>query len=151
LRKIARETGEDEDPNITLLLENNIWVTKEEIEFFSCRHKCFYIIEPYKEFKHKEIIRVMRKVLSNIVTENYVSIITKNGMVYMKYPRLVENWKISKNILEDLEMEHKIKGEEFSEDEWIEIQTSEPWKKSEKQVAREIIALEICEHLNIST
>jgi len=151
LYKIARETGEDEDPNITLLLDNNIWVTKEEIEFFSCRHKCFYIIEPYKEFKYKEIKRVIRKVLSNIVTEDYVGIIIKNGTKYMKYPRLVENWKIFKNIFDDLKVAHEIKGVEFTEEEWIEIQTSEPWKKSENQVAREIIAIEICEHLNIST
>ena len=151
MRKIARETGEDEDPNITLLSEKNIIVTSEEIEFFSCRHKCFYIIEPYKEFDYNEICRVMTKALSGIVTEDFVSIITKKGLKYMKYPRLVENWKITTNILEDLRVEHKIKGEEFNDDDWIEIQTSEPWKKSENQVAREIIALEICEHLNIST
>ena len=151
MRKIARETGEDEDPNITLLSEKNIIVTSEEIEFFSCRHKCFYIIEPYKEFDYNEICRVMKKALSGIVTEDFVIIITKKGLKYMKYPRLVENWKITTNILEDLRVEHKIKGEEFNDDDWIEIQTSEPWKKSENQVAREIIALEICEHLNIST
>ena len=151
MRKIARETGEDEDPNITLLSEKNIIVTSEEIEFFSCRHKCFYIIEPYKEFDYSEICTVMKKALSGIVTEDFVSIITKKGLKYMKYPRLVENWKITTNILEDLRVEHKIKGEEFNDDDWIEIQTSEPWKKSENQVAREIIALEICEHLNIST
>ena len=151
MRKIARETGEDEDPNITLLSEKNIVVTSEEIEFFSCRHKCFYIIEPYKEFDYSEICTVMKKALSGIVTEDFVSIITKKGLKYMKYPQLVENWKITTNILEDLRVEHKIKGEEFNDDDWIEIQTSEPWKKSENQVAREIIALEICEHLNIST
>ena len=151
MRKIARETGEDEDPNITLLSEKNIIVTSEEIEFFSCRHKSFYIIEPYKEFDYSEICTVMKKALSGIVTEDFVSIITKKGLKYMKYPRLVENWKITTNILEDLRVEHKIKGEEFNDDDWIEIQTSEPWKKSENQVAREIIALEICEHLNIST
>ena len=151
MRKIARETGEDEDPNITLLSEKNIIVTSEEIEFFSCRHKCFYIIEPYKEFDYNEICRVMKKTLSFIRSEDFVRIITKKGLKYMKYPRLVENWKITTNILEDLRVEHKIKGEEFNDDDWIEIQTSEPWKKSENQVAREIIALEICEHLNIST
>jgi len=150
LRKIARETGEDEDPNITLLSEKNIIVTSEEIEFFSCRHKCFYIIEPYKEFDYNEICRVIKKGFSCIVIEDFVSIITKKGLKYMKYPRFVENWKITTNILEDLRVEHKIKGEEFNDDDWIEIQTSEPWKKSENQVAREIIALEICEHLNIS-
>ena len=151
MHKIARETGEDEDPNITLLLENNIFVTKEEVEFFSCRHKCFYIIEPYKEFDYNEICRLMKKALSSIVSEDFVRIITKKGIKYMKYPRLVENWSITTNILEDLRETHKIKGEEFNDDEWIEIQASEPWKKSENQVAREIIALEICEHLNIST
>jgi len=151
LRKIARETGEDEDPNITLLSEKNIIVTSEEIEFFSCRHKSLYIIEPYKEFDYKEICRTMKKALSIIGYEDFVRIITRKGIKYMKYPRLVENWSITTNILEDLKVVHKIKGEEFTEDEWIEIQTSEPWKKSENQVAREIIALEICEHLNIST
>ena len=39
----------------------------------------------------------------------------------------------------------------LSEDEWIEIQSLEPWKRCERQVAREIIALDICNHLNIST
>jgi len=149
LRKIAKETGEDEDPNITLLSEKNIMVTNEEIEFFSCRHICFYIIEPFKEFKYNKIKRMIRNVLSNIVIDDYVSIITKKGKMFIRYPRLVENWKISQNILEDLKSVHKIKGEDFSEDEWIEIQSSEPWKKSENQVAREIIALEICEDLNL--
>lgn len=151
MRKIARETGEDEDPNITLLSEKNIEVTSEEIEFFSNRHKCFYIIEPYKEFFNRKICRAMKKACFSIITEDFVRIITIKGIKYMKYPRMVENWRITTNILEDLKVVHKIKGEEFTEDEWIEIQTSEPWKKSENQVTREIIALEICEHLNIST
>ena len=151
MRKIAREAGEDEDLNITLLSEKNIFVTSEEMEFFSYRHKGLYIIEPYKEFDYKEICRVMKKALSSIRSEDFVRIITKKGRKYMKYPRLVENWSITTNILEDLRETHKIRGAEFNDDEWIEIQASEPWKKSENQVAREIIALEICKYLNIST
>ena len=151
MRKIARETGEDEDPNITLLSEKDIIITNEEIEFFSSRHKFLYIIELYNEFDFNKICSAMKKALFSIITEDFVSIITIKGIKYIKYPRMVENWRITTNILEDLKVVHKIKGEEFTEDEWIEIQTSEPWKKSENQVAREIIALEICEHLNIST
>jgi len=151
LCKIARELGEDEDLGITLLSEKNIWITNEEIELFSSRHKSVYIIEPYKELDYSKICSVIKKALSSSKIEDFVSIIKKKGIKYMKYPRMVENWRITTNILEDLKVVHKIKGEEFTEDEWIEIQTSEPWKKSENQVAREIIALEICEHLNIST
>lgn len=151
LRKIARNTGEDEDPNIFLLLENKIRVIKEEIDFFSCRHKIFYIIEPYKENKYKEIKKAMYKAIPNIQTKDYLGVFIKNGLKYMKYPLLVQKWKVASSIFEDLKFEHNIKNEDFTEDEWIEIQNSDAWKKTENQVAREIIAFELCKFFNLSS
>jgi hypothetical protein len=151
LDKIARETGEDEDPNIQLLAENGIWVSKEEIEFFSCRHLCLYVLEPFQDHQFEEIKKKIQKVLPSYKTKCYLKVIKKDGKEYIKYPRLVEDWKISQNILEDLKERHMINNDFLTEDEWIEIQSLEPWKRCERQVAREIIALDICNHLNIST
>ena len=151
LRKIARNTGEDQDPNIFLLLGNKIRVTKEEIDFFRSSHKIFYIIEPYKENKYKEIKKAIPKAIPNIQTNDYLYVFIKNGLKYMKYPLLIQKWKVASSIFEDLKFEHNIKNEDFTEDEWIEIQNSDTWKKTENQVAREIIAFELCKFFNLSS
>jgi len=69
----------------------------------------------------------------------------------MKYPYFVEDNVISDNIYDDLEEEHEINCKNYTEKDWEEIKKLESWKKCERQVAREIIALDICNHLNIST
>ncbi|MBA7527180.1 hypothetical protein ES705_19355 [subsurface metagenome] len=69
----------------------------------------------------------------------------------MKYPYFVEDNVISDNIYDDLEEEHEINCTNYTEKAWEEIKKLESWKKCERQVAREIIALDICNHLNIST
>jgi len=47
LNKIGRETGEEEDSNIQYLASLGVLITKEEIVNFSCRHRGFFIIEPF--------------------------------------------------------------------------------------------------------
>jgi len=151
LRKIAREIGEDEDPNIQLLAENGIWVSKEEIENFSCRHRGFFILEPFQEQKYEELRKELENLLLYSKPEDLISVMRKNGKKFMKYPYLVEDNVISDNIYDDLEEEHEINCKNYTEKEWEEIKKLESWKKCERQVAREIIALDICNHLNIST
>jgi len=118
---------------------------------FIFSHLCLYVLEPLQNHQFEEYKKKIQKVLPNYKTKCYLKVIKKDGMEYIKYPRLVEYWKISQNILEDLKERHMIKNDFFTEDEWIEIQSLEPWKRCERQVAREIIALDICNHLNIST
>ena len=151
LDKIARETGEDEDPNIHLLAENGIWVSKEEIEFFCCRHRGFFIIEPFQEQKFEELRKKFENLFLYSKPEDLISVMWKKGKKFMKYPYLVEDYVISDNIYEDLEEEHEINCTNYTEKAWEEIKKLESWKKCEAQVTREIIALNICDKLNIST
>ena len=151
LRKIAREIGEEEDPNIQLLAENGIWVSKEEIEFFSCRHRGFFILELFQEQRYGELKKDLEGLLFYSKLEDLISVMRKNGKIFMKYPYLVEDNVISDNIYDDLEEEHEINCKNYTEKDWEEIKKLESWKKCERQVARELIALEICDHLNIST
>ena len=83
--------------------------------------------------------------------EDLISVMRKNGNNFMKYPYLVEDNVISDNIYDDLEEEHEINCKNYTEKDWREIKKLESWKRCERQVAREIIALDICNHLNIST
>ena len=151
MRKIAREIGEEEDPNIQLLAENGIWVSKEEIVNFSCRHRGFFILEPFQEHKYEELRKELENLLLYSKPEDLISVMRKNGKNFMKYPYLVEDNVISDNIYDDLEEEHEINCKNYTEKDWEEIKKLESWKRCEKQVAREIIALDICNHLNIST
>ena len=151
MRKIAREIGEDEDPNIQLLAENGIWVSKEEIVNFSCRHRGFFILEPFQEQKYEELRKELENLLLYYKPEDLISVMRKNGKNFMKYPYLVEYNVISDNIYDDLEEEHEINCKNYTEKDWEEIKKLESWKKCEVQVTREIIALNICDKLNIST
>lgn len=151
LRKIAREIGEEEDPNIQLLAEKGIWVSKEEIVNFSCRHRVFFILEPFQEQKYEELRKELENLLLYSKPEDLISVMRKNGKNFMKFPYLVEDIVISDNIYDDLEEEHEINCKNYTEKDWEEIKKLESWKKCERQVAREIIALDICNHLNIST
>ena len=151
LPKIARETGEEEDPNIQSLAEKGIWVSKEEIVNFSCRHRVFFIFEPFQEQRYEELRKELESLLLYSKPENLISIMRKKGKNFMKYPYLVEDNVISDNIFDDLEEEHEINCKDYTEKDWEVIKKLESWKKCESQVAREIIALDICNHLNIST
>jgi len=151
LRKIAREIGEEEDPNIHLLAENGIWVSNEEIVNFSCRHRGFFILEPFQEQKYEDLRKELENLLLYSKPEDLISVMRKNGKNFMKYPYLVEDNVISDNIYDDLEEEHEINCKNYTEKDWEEIKKLESWKKCERQVAREIIALDICNLLNIST
>ena len=151
LLKIAREIGEDEDPNIQLLAEKGIWVSKEEFVNFSCRHRGFFILEPFQEQKYEELRKKLENLLLYSKPEDLISVMRKNGKSFMKYPYLIEDYVISDNIYDDLEEEHEINCKNYTEKDWEEIKKLESWKKCERQVAREIIALNICNHLNIFT
>ena len=149
MRKIAREIGEEEDPNIQLLAENGIWVSKEEIVNFSCRHRGFFILEPFQEHKYEELRKELENLLLYSKPEDLISVMRKNGKNFMKYPYFVEDNVISDNIYDDLEEEHEINCKNYTEKDWEEIKKLESWKKCEAQVTREIIALNICDKLNI--
>ena len=151
LLKIAREIGEDEDPNIQLLAEKGIWVSKEEFVNFSCRHRGFFILEPFQEQKYEELRKELENLLLYSKPEDLISVMRKNGKNFMKYPYFVEDNVISDNIYDDLEEEHEINCKNYTEKDWEEIKKLESWKKCEAQVTREIIALNICDKLNIST
>ena len=151
LLKIAREIGEDEDPNIQLLAEKGIWVSKEEFVNFSCRHRGFFILEPFQEQKYEELRKKLENLLLYSKPEDLISVMRKNGKSFMKYPYLIEDYVISDNIYDDLEEEHEINCKNYTEKDWEEIKKLESWKKCKAQVTREIIALNICDKLNIST
>lgn len=149
--KVAREAGEDEDPNIQLLKEKGIWIGSELKEFLSYRHMCFYILEPFQKLKFEKLKRKLSQPNPRCINGDYPKSFKENEVSYMKYPRFVDYWKIDQNIFDDLKEEHMINSELFTDEEWIEIQSIKPWKRCQKQVAREIIATEICEQLNISS
>jgi len=151
LDKIARETGEDEDPNIQYLAIFEVSITKEEFVNFSCRQTGFFIIEPFLEQKYEELRKELEELFHYYKPEELISVMRKNGKNFMKYPYLVEDYVISNNIYEDLEEEHEINCTNYSEKDWEEIKRLESWKKCEDQVTREIIALAMCDKLNIST
>ena len=149
--KIARETGEEEDPNIQSLAEKSILISEEEIVNVSCRHRFFFILEPFQEQRYEELRKELETLLLYSKPENLIRIMRKNGKNFIKYPYLVEDNVISDNIFDDLEEEHEINCKDYTEKDWEVIKKLESWKKCESQVAREIIALDICNHLNIST
>jgi hypothetical protein len=151
LDKIARETGEDEDPNIQNLIFFGVTITKEEIVNFGCHHRFFFIVEPFQEQKYEELRKELENGLPYPKPEDLISVIWENGKKFMKYPYKVKDYEISDNIYDDLEAEHQIDCTNYTENAWEEIKKLESWKKCERQVAREIIALEICNHLKIST
>ena len=151
LVKLAREAGEEEDPNIQLLEEYGIWISKEEFVNLSFRQRGFFIKEPFQKQKYKELRKELEKSYLSYKPEELISLIWENGIKFMKYPYLIEDYVISDNIYEDLEEEHEINCINYTEKEWEEIKKLVSWKKCEAQVAREIIALAICEKLNIST
>ncbi len=151
LVKLAREAGEEEDPNIQLLEEYGIWISKEEFVNLSCRQRGFFIKEPFQKQKYKELRKELEKSFLSYKTEELLSVIYKNGIKFMKYPYFVEDYVISDNIYEDLEEEHEINCTNYTEKDWEEIKKLESWKKCEVQVTREIIALNICDELNISS
>ena len=149
--KIARETGEDEDPNIQYLASFGVSITKEEFVNLSCRQRGFFIIEPFQEQKCEDLRRELEELFLYYKPEELISVMRKNGKNFMKYPYLVEDYVISDNIYDDLEEEHEINCTNYTEKDWEEIKKLESWKKCEAQVTREIIALNICDELNIST
>jgi len=149
--KIARETGEDEDPNIQYLANFGVSITKEEFVNLSCRQRGFFIIEPFQEQKCEDLRRELEELFLYYKPEELISVMRKNGKNFMKYPYLVEDYVISDNIYDDLEEEHEINCTNYTEKDWEEIKKLESWKKCEAQVTREIIALNICDELNIST
>lgn len=151
LNKIGRETGEEEDSNIQYLASLGVLITKEEIVNFSCRHRGFFIIEAFQEQKYEELRKELEKLLLYSKPGDIISKMPKNGKIFMRYPYFVEDNVISDNIYDDLEEEHEINCTNYTENDWEEIKKLESWKKCERQVAREIIALNICDKLNIST
>ncbi len=151
LLKLAREAGEEEDPNIQLLEEIGIWISKEEFVNFNCRQRGFFIIEPFQEQKCKELRKELENLFLYNKPEELISVMWENGIKLMKYPCLIEDYVITDNIYEDLEEEHEINCTNYTEKDWEEIKKLESWKKCEVQVTREIIALNICDELNISS
>lgn len=77
--------------------------------------------------------------------------INKDRKIYMKYPFIITRLEITDNIYEDLVEEHGINLENFTLNDWENIQELELWEKCEIQVARELIALKICKDLKIFT
>ena len=121
LYKIAREMGEDEDPNIQNLTNFGVTITKEEIVNFSCRHRCFFITEPFQEQKYEELRKELENSFLYSKLEDLISVLWKNGKKFMKYPYKVEEYVISDNIFDDLEEEHEIKWTNYTEKDWEEI------------------------------
>ena len=149
--KIARKTGEDEDPNIQYLTRFGVLITKEEFVDCSSRQRGFFIIEPFQEQKYDELRKELEKLFLYYKTKELISVVWKKGKKFMKYPYVVEDYVISDNIYDDLEEEHEINCANHTEKDWEEIKKLESWKKCEDQVTREIIALAICDKLDIST
>ena len=143
--------GEDEDHNIQYLASFGVSITKEEFVNFSCRQRGFFIIEPFQEQKYEKLRKGLEELFPYYKPEELISVMRKNGKNFMKYPYFVEDYVISDNIYEDLEEEHEINCTNYTEKDWEEIKKLESWKKCEVQVTREIIALNICDELNISS
>lgn len=150
LEKISRDTGEDEDDLIDLLrFEKDIWITSEKLECSNQNLKILYILEPIDKNRLNLVRSRLIVSLTPLKLENFITEINKDGKFYIKYPFTITKIEITDNVYEDLVEEHGILLESFTLNDWEYIQELEIWEKCEIQVARELIALKLCEELKI--
>lgn len=145
LDKICRNTGEDEDDNI-IDLENyaDMRITDEEIEEIRGREIWIWIIEPMNE----DLLKYIKKKLENynFSISKYMKKFEQDGIKYIKYPKKIDICAVRKDIFEIMKEEHGIKSSDLKCYEWAYLQETEIWRRTEVQVAREIIADQMIKH-----
>jgi spore coat protein CotF len=145
LEKITRETGEDEDLILSELENEGISILKKNV-IPSGRYTNIYIIESYKNSLEEKVRELSHQIIeymkehSRLGSFNQIKAEKRESVLY---EFSIDSERIDEEIFEDLKNEHNIKVSELTPKEWFDIQTSDLWKRSQIQVAREITAREI--------
>lgn len=149
LEKIARETGEDEYDAISQLEQIGIQITQDETSPFRANQKAIWIVEPFDKFRYERARKEFTFCAPSHLIEKYVQKVEKDGKLYLKYPQNVELSLINENIREILKNEYCIKDDDLTEIEWLNLHTTEEWKRCEKQIARELISNDFAQEYNV--
>jgi len=156
LEKIARKTGEDEDDFISELERHfDIIITEEEVlllkEVLRFEHVCIWVLKPFSQtgfLEKKEVFYFVKRQVPNLLN---ILVMKKeiNGSHYIQYPRYVMLSAIQDSIFEELLEDHGINYYDFTENEWEDVLTSNQYKSTVIQIARELIAQVIYHEVNI--
>jgi len=146
LKKIARETGEDEDYRISELRRNaNIFINI--IDSNQNYYKSRIIIHLQKNGNNSNINQLLISRLIDKLKLNIQEINFPNGRRRFVLYYRISVFRINDNIFDDLKNTHKINEDYVSEKEWENIKETEIWSRCEIQVARELVADDISNFL----
>ncbi len=146
LKKIARETGEDEDYRINDLRRNaNIFINI--IDSNENYYKSRIIIQFQQNGNNSNINQLLISRLIDELNLNIQEINYPNGRRRFVLYYKISVFRVNDNILDDLKNTHKINEDYLSEKEWENIKETKIWNKCEIQVARELVADDISNFL----
>lgn len=131
--------------------EKNIWITNKKLKDPNQSLKIFYVIEPFDKNRLDKISKRLKMSILPQKLEKIILYFNRDGIDYMKYPFIITRIEIADNIYEDLEEEHGISLNDYTLSEWENIQELELWEKCEIQIARELIAVKLCDDLKLFT
>lgn len=146
LLKIQRDTGEDENDYVFFLKKDcGIILHKSYFEFPRPSCIAIWVDEPFSNDLYLKIINELKSYYYD--ADKNCIILDKGDLKFIHYPVPLTMYEIDKDIFEQLENEHGISNEDFKCYEWEYLQNSDIWKRTQIQVAREIIAEKIYKEL----
>ncbi len=147
LEIICREHGEEEYETIVELKDSfDIDVTSEEIEELRGRNLWIWVLFPLDKPQFTQIESKLRNY--SFSKSEFLSIISFDGIDYIKHPIREHICAIHKDIFEVLSGQYDISDSYMSFYEWEYVQRSDLWKRAEEQVARELIADKILKRIS---
>ncbi len=135
LKKIARNTGENEEDSIFYLRQNNIEFLDNHL-VFEGRFMSIFIIEPYnrKRIQHSQSLFDYSK---------FFYFLYRDNLAFFIYQISLEIYLINQEIFDRLKENHNIESTEFTEEEWIILQNSVSWKSCQIEIFKEMMASKI--------
>ncbi len=150
LEIICREHGEEEYETIVELKDSfDIDVTSEEVEELRGRNMWIWVLFPLDKAQFAQIESKIRNY--SLSESEFLTIVSFNGVDYIKYPIREHMCAIHKDIFEVMSGQYDVSDNYMSFYEWEYVQKSDLWKSAEVQVARELIADYILKKLSWSS
>jgi hypothetical protein len=146
LEMISRELGEGEHGAIVALAEEyGITISGEEAVFTTGSILCTKVIEPYTENKHKEWTdKVSAPFATGWSRSDFEVLGEEGGQRRLKYTACKGAGEVGGEIAEDLtEGICELEDSDLTEEEWLELTKEPQYKRAEKQVLRELIAIDL--------